>query len=153
MDHIWDLLAREETKTLVLTGLGLAAAFLLRLRAVKAHNLERAVQCVEAAVRATYEEYVRAAKTASPDGKLTPAQRNDALRQALGRASDYARAEGIDLLKHYAANYLPVVVEKVIGDRKAAALPFAPVPWSGLPPAALSDFSETATTAIQKNPR
>jgi len=151
MEHLWDLLAREETKTLLLSAFGLAAAALIRLKAVKERNLERAVQCVEAAVRATYEEYVRAAKAAAPDGKLTPDQRSGALRQAVARATAYARAEGVDLLKHYAAGYLPVVVEKIIGDRKAAAVPF--VPWSGLPPVASSDFSETAATLIPKLPR
>ena len=144
MEHLWDLLAREETKTLVLTGLGLAAAFLLCLKAVKAHNLERAVQCVEAAVRVTYEEYVRAAKDNAPDGKLTPAERQEALRRALDRAREYARAEGVSLFKHYAANYLPVIVEKIIGERKQAGLPFGLAsPWPVLPPVGLSDFSAT----------
>lgn len=144
MDHIWDLLAREETKTLLISILGLVVAAILRLKAVQKYKLERALQCLEAAVRVTYEEYVRAAKAASEDGKLTTDQRQEALRQALDRAGDYARVEGVDLLKYYAIEYLPVIVEKIIGERKAASVPFvSALPLPELPPVSSSAFSET----------
>lgn len=117
----WDLFAIPETHTLVAAVVSLAAALLVRWGWVRKWRLERAVQCLAAGVHETYEEYVREIQKAREDGKLTAAERSCAMALALDKAKRYALNEGIDMLRIYAQEYLPVLVERIIGVQKAAA--------------------------------
>lgn len=126
MEQILEWLSMPEVQTAVLAVTAFGFGLVKRLEAVHRWQLERALACLEAGVRETYAEYVRATKAAHEDGKLTDAEREEALRRALDRARAYAAAEGVDLLKHYAKVYLPVLVEKIVRRNKTeAALPFA----------------------------
>jgi len=103
-----------------------------RIEAVRRWKLGRALECVEAGVRETYEEYVRWTKAATIDGKLTDGERRVARSRAIDCAKEYAISEGVDLLKIYAKEYLPVLVEKIIRRDKAEAAPGLPfVPYAG----------------------
>ena len=133
MNTILDLLARDEVQTIVLSLVSLLAGLLLRWQAVKKWRLEKLVQALEAAVRETYEEYVRQHKLAAADGKLTDEERQAAMRLAITRAREIAARDGIDLLKYYAKEYLPVLVEKIIGKQKSGALGLLPLAVPALP--------------------
>lgn len=109
-----ELLLSEPVSTWLVTALAAAGAWLARWQWIRRWRLERAAQCLEAGVRQTYEEYVRVCKAASDDGKLDSEQRAEAMRRALEAAETYARREGIDLLKQYAKDYLPVLVDRFI---------------------------------------
>ena len=126
---LWSILALPEAKAVILGFISVAAGMLVRWRVVVSWRLERAVQCLAAGVRETYEEYVRAAQKANGDGKLTQEERDHAMRLALEKAKAYALREGVDLAKAYAKEYLPVVVERLIGVQKASGrgLPLAPL--------------------------
>ena len=126
MQYILELLAVPEVQAALVALSAVVFALVKKVEAVRRWRLARAVECVEAGVRETYEEYVRAMKAASIDGKLTDEERAEARRRAIERAKDYAAREGVDLLKVYAKTYLPVLVEKILRrDKAAAALPFA----------------------------
>jgi len=77
-----------------------------------------ALEAVEVGVRDTYEYYVRDLKQAAADGKLTESERLEAQRRALKRATDYAAAQGVVLTKVYTEEYLPVLIERVVGAFK-----------------------------------
>jgi hypothetical protein len=126
METVLTILARPEVAAVLLALVALLFGGLRRLRAVQAWRLRRALECLETGVRETYEEYVRAAKEASADGRLTDAERREAVTRAIEKARAYAAREGIDLLKTYAKEFLPVLVERIVGAQKARA-PFAPL--------------------------
>jgi hypothetical protein len=52
------------------------------------------------------------------DGKLTEAEKNQALALAKATAVDYARRNGVDLLKTVGPELLELLIEKIIGERK-----------------------------------
>ncbi len=124
MAIIMEWLGRAEAQTAVLVLVALVFGLVKRLQAVKRWRLTRVLEYLEAGVRVTYEEYVRAMKEGSLDGKLTDAERREARRRALDRAKQYATEDGIDMLKVYAKEYLPVLVERIITRDKGAILPF-----------------------------
>lgn len=116
----WLLLTLPESETVVAGLIALGGALLVRWNWVRKYRLERAMQCLSSGVRETYEEYVRSVKQASQDGKLTKEEREAAMRLAIEKAKEYARVEGVDLLKIYAEEYLPVLIDRIIGERKAS---------------------------------
>ena len=77
-------------------------------------RLNRAVQALEAAVEQTYRTYVRAIKTARQDGKLTDAERRQARELARQRAIEFARIEGIDVVRELGANYLDLWITRLV---------------------------------------
>lgn len=129
MNTILDLLGRTEVQTAVIAALAFGFGLLKKLEAVEKWKLQTALECLEAGVRDTYEEYVRAIKVASEDGKLEDAERKEAMSRAVAKAKEYAASEGVDMLKVYAKEYLPVLVERIIASRKTS-LPFVSVPGS-----------------------
>ncbi len=126
METLLDILARPDVAGVLLAAAALAFGLLRRWKAVRTWRLRRALECLETGVRETYEEYVRAAKENAEDGRLTDAERREAVSRAIEKARAYAAREGIDLLKQYAREFLPVLVERIIGAQKARA-PFAPL--------------------------
>ena len=142
-DGLWSVLADTQAGAWIAAALGTGVAWLARQAFVRRWRLERALQCLEAGVRQTYEEYVRGVKEASDDGKLSPEQRETATRRALAAARDYARREGIDLLRHYAEAYLPVAVDRIVrrfrSESRLARV--VPSPFGDSSPGEASDAS------------
>lgn len=129
--YIWVILAKPEVVALLVSGLGGLVGILLRNRHVKKWRMERAVEFLAAGVRETYEEYVREVKRANADGKLTESERNTAMEKAIEKGRKYCREHGYDLFKAYAKEFVPVIVERIIGTQKAfgrANIPFPPLP-------------------------
>ena len=81
-------------------------------------RLQRALRCVESAVRQVYEEYVRAIKAASADGTLTDDERRRARELARDRAVAIARTDGIDLVATLGREHLDLWIERVLGRVK-----------------------------------
>lgn len=125
MDTILSLLGNEHILAGVIGVLAIIFAAIKRIQVVKQWQLTRAIECLESGVRETYESYVRVLKNSRADGKLTDAERAFAIKKAVGTAKDYARAQGIDLLKFYGKEYLPVIVDKIVSRSKA---PFTSAP-------------------------
>ncbi len=130
---LWQALASDAALNaciwLTTTGVGLVLGWLKWENSKK----EKVVLFLSAGVRQTYEEFVRHAKQASEDGKLTDDERREAVRQAIEYAVQYARTEGFDLLKAYAKEALPALVDAIVrkikGEAAVAKLPFsAPLP-------------------------
>lgn len=115
----WSFLASPEVVAIIVAVLSSIAGILLRHRFVVKWRLGQAVQCLAAGVRETYEEYVRAVQKSHADGKLTAEERDQAMRMALEKAKAYALNQGFDLAKAYAKEFLPVIVERLIGIQKA----------------------------------
>jgi hypothetical protein len=90
-------------------------------------RLAKACQFVYDATMATYQEYVRAIKTAHADGKLTLEEKNEALQYAYRKAVEIARNQGFDLLKTLGKEAVLALIEKYVGQSKAAAVA-APLP-------------------------
>lgn len=133
MDWLWEFFAKSEIQAGVIALVAMLFGIVKRLNTVKRWQLTRAITALEAGVRVTYEEYVRAIKDASMDGKLTDAERQEAMRRTLDRARQFAAEDGFDLLKLYAKEYLPVLVDKIIFRRKKVTAPFVSLPAPELP--------------------
>ncbi len=87
----------------------------------------KAITVIKNAVTSCYHEYVREIKMASADGKLTIAEKNNALQVAYQKAIAFARTEGFDLLKVFAKDTILRLIEKYVGEVKAQAV-IAPLP-------------------------
>lgn len=124
--YLWSFLAQPEVVSIVLAGIGGLVGLVCRNSSVRKWRLERAAEFLGAGVRETYEEYVRKAQKAREDGKLTIEERDIAMQMAISKAKEYCLQNGFDLLKVYAKEFLPVLVERIIGVQKAygRAAPF-----------------------------
>ena len=87
-------------------------------RRLNSNRFQRALRCVESAVRQVYEEYVRAIKAASADGTLTDDERRRARELARDRAVAIARTGGIDLVATLGREHLDLWVERVLARVK-----------------------------------
>ena len=120
--------------TAILGGLTWLARFIdswLRERtAMKSHAaLEAAYNFAAYGVDYTWKILVSALKDAKAnDGKLTEEEKRQALTMAKGAAIDYARKNGVDLVKNIGPELLELLIEKVIGDRKAGQFIISPLP-------------------------
>lgn len=127
MHTILNALGSEEIMALILGAVGLVFGFVKRWQFVHRWRLQTAFDAIELGVRQTYETYVRLLKKAREDGKLTDAERREAIRRASDYAIDYAKHQGVDLLKVYSKQLLPVLIDRVVIGKKAP-LPFASLP-------------------------
>ena len=84
-------------------------------------NWERALEFLEAGVMRTYQEYVKARKTASADGRLTEDEKREARQMAFTFARSYAAKEGMNIVKELGAEMIPVLIEKTVGGLKREA--------------------------------
>lgn len=121
MDTVLDLLGNENLTAAVLGLIALVFGVVKKIEAAQRWKLQKALEALEAGVRETYVTYVRQIKLAREDGKLTADERSFALQQALAYARRYAAEQGVDLLKFYGKEYLPVLVERIITGKKSAA--------------------------------
>ena len=135
---IWSLLAQPEAGSIIIAAIGGLVGIVCRNRYVRKWRLERASEFLGAGVRETYEEYVRNAQKANADGKLTAEERNIAMQMAISKAKEYCLQNGLDLLKIYAKEFLPVLVERIIGVQKTYG---RAVPFPGLPELEPHSFS------------
>lgn len=114
-----DLILNENLLAVVV-GVGACVfAGLKKMSLVRKLKLDKVVEFIEAGVQITYENYVRVLKNSREDGKLTAAERSYAVNKALEHARTFAAKEGINMLNYYSQEYLPVLVEKIVSERKA----------------------------------
>lgn len=88
-------------------------------RRIRDDRFQRALIALEAAVRTTYDAYVRAIKEAREDGKLTDAERREARRRARNAAIAYGRDEGIDIARELGYATFDLWLERVLKTVKS----------------------------------
>ena len=120
MELLKSLLGSEQILAMAATFIGSAFLWLRQREWVQKHNAEKVVQCIETAVQQTYDEYVRACKEASFDGKLTDEERVEARKLALEKAVAIAKEQGVSLATNFAESYLPTLIEKVVSTAKGS---------------------------------
>lgn len=115
----------SESAVTVLLALGGAAWTLFRssdwLDTRRRARLNRAVRFLENAVVQVYEEYVRAIKEGSADGRLTVAERRRARKLARDRALALARADGVDLLRDLGGDHIDLWIARILRKVKTPA--------------------------------
>lgn len=83
---------------------------------------QQALEALETGVNETYEDFVKHAKKAASDGKLTEAERKEARDLAVQRALGVAKGAGLELLKATAKPILDAWIEKILrkikGEKK-----------------------------------
>ncbi len=89
---------------------------------IKDARVSQACDFVFAGTMTCYQEYVRAAKAAHADGKLTADEKDEALRYAYRKAVEIARTKGVDLVKRLGKEMILAKIEEYVGGSKAAAL-------------------------------
>ena len=107
-------------KALLTVG-GTLFAWLAKMMVAKAGEDQAkkdAILALEAAVSATYEEFVRQTKQATADGKLSDAERKAARNMAITKAKEIATGAGLKLLKSWGAPILESLVEKIVSKMK-----------------------------------
>jgi len=87
----------------------------------KQSKVDKALLALEAGVQTSYEVYVRECKLANEDGKLTTQERANARQRAIDAAKLYASKEGINLVETLGADYITMLVERVVRTNKADA--------------------------------
>lgn len=90
------------------------------LQARKRRRLREALKALEAAVEATYREYVRALKEKNPKGSLTAEEQDAARQYARERAIVIARSRGIDLVKELGADFIDLWTGRIVRKLKNA---------------------------------
>ena len=88
------------------------------LRAHKRRRLLEALKALEAAVEATYGEYVRALKESNPDGRLKPEEQRLARQYAREKAVMFARRRGINLLRELGPDYVDLWTSRMVRKLK-----------------------------------
>ena len=106
---------------LVSLVIGLLWAYVKRWEKLKDSEYQKALDCIAAGAQASYDEYVREIKKASADGSLTNEERKIARDVAVQRAIQYARDNGIDLVRTVGANLIPMFLERYILKMKGAS--------------------------------
>lgn len=84
----------------------------------KGRRLAIAVQALEAAVEATYRNYVRHLKQNREGGKLSEAEAEEARRRAQETATILSREEGVDLVATLGADYLDLWINRLVRKMK-----------------------------------
>ena len=121
---MWSLLGSEAASTLLMWLLNIGGAALLSWLGVKGWRnakTEYVVKFLSVAVQNTYTTYVRAIK--AEGGKLTEAQKNEALKLAVDYAMALAKKEGVDMMKYVAKDSLPLLVNWIIAKMKRGDAP------------------------------
>ena len=114
---IWTLLASE------VVAIVAGWAFMQIAGRIRDERTAAAVTAIKDAVSACYQEYVREIKAARADGRLTLEEKNEALNRAYRAAMEYARSEGVDLLKVFAKATVLRLIEHYVGESKLRAVP------------------------------
>ncbi|MCD8352244.1 MAG: hypothetical protein LUC93_16700 [Planctomycetaceae bacterium] len=144
----WRFLAADGVASLWLwvttTGVGLLVGWLKWQGSRK----ERALLCLAAGVRETYEHYVRGIKQSSADGKLTEAEREEAVRQAIAHAKQYAATEGFDLLKVMAKELIPLWVDEIVRRFKREGTAASPLALANSSQPPLPDLSPSLSSGM-----
>lgn len=120
---IVDILQSEATLTAGVTVLGAFWTLFKSgdwLQARRRRRLREALKALEAAVEATYREYVCAWKEKNPNGSLTPEEQAAARQYARERAVAIARARGIDLMRELGAEYIDLWTGRIVRKLKGA---------------------------------
>lgn len=134
----WSLLASDAASNLWRWVTTAGVAVLIGWFKLQGTRKERAILCLAQGVKETGDAWVRSAKKKSEDGKLTEEERRQANQEAIGAAIGYAKAEGFNLLKVFAKDSLPALVDSIVRRRKvesaASKLPLAEAPLSDLVP-------------------
>lgn len=98
--------------------------------------LMQGYQFVAHGVNAVFEGTVRKLKEAQDSGKWNDEKKLQVKNEAISIAKQYARQHGFDLIKKVGAGTVDLLVEQVIGDRKAGR--FVVGPLADLPPSRIS---------------
>lgn len=109
---IWSILASE------LVALIAGWVYLRIADRLRGSRYLVALTAIKDAVAECYHEYVRAIKSARSDGKLTVEEKNAALNRAFITATEYARANGVNLLKIFAKETVLSLIEKYVREAK-----------------------------------
>jgi hypothetical protein len=100
--------------TFAFTALGAYLTKLARDKGIK----EEAVEAVSAAVTKTYHEFVKEAKDAWEDGKLTDEEKKHARQLAYNSAMEIAKGPVKDYLLNHGKDWIMDKVEDVISAKK-----------------------------------
>lgn len=122
MEKVIEFLSNEQVLT-ILVQIIVGIYMLLKAKyflfdGPKEKKLKKAIELGETAIQEFYYETVRAAKAAKADGKLTPEEIKDFQKQAIEKWKDKASDEGINIAKLVGSQYLPVLLDKIIGKLK-----------------------------------
>lgn len=128
---IWSLLASDAVWNALWSLLAAAAGAVLGWLKWQGTRKEKAFWCIYNGVKNTGDVWVRIIKKAREDGKLTEEERKQANRDAIDYAIQVAKSQGFDLLKVYAKESLPAIVDYVLRlIKKESAESKSPLPMS-----------------------
>jgi len=136
MQTVLDLLARPEAQTIVIAVIAFVVGLVKKLATVKKYKLGVGIEALQVGVLTTYDIMVRGLKAGREDGKLTDEERALVRANAIQVAVEYAKDKGMDLVKFYGKELLPVLIEKIVASSKtgkAAAKALAPFSGPELP--------------------
>ncbi len=126
---IWTLLAGDAVYKIWLWLISFAASGLVGWLKWQGTRKEKAVFCLMEGVKEVGDAWVRAIKLAREDGKLTEEERRRANQEAIDFAIAYAERQGIDILKFFAEETLPAIIDYLVRKLKGeSALSKFPLP-------------------------
>ena len=104
---------------LIIAGVALVLGWIKGKGWLKAEFLEQFKTDVSAVVNEVYQEYVKARKLASEDGKLTEDEKKEARRLALEKLKAIGAAKGKDYAKSWLIPVALDLIEKFVTQKKA----------------------------------
>lgn len=113
-----DRLLNPEVLALIGAVLALIWGFIKAKDVIKNKTVQIALEGLELGVEEAWQTYVKALKAANEDGKLTDEERKNARELAISVAKEYCKTKGVDLLKAFAKEYIPVIIKKLVDQRK-----------------------------------
>lgn len=130
---LWTIIASDAVSRLILSALGIIVTAFIGRAGWKETQKEKAVYCILEGIKNIGDSWVRKVKKSREDGKLTEDERLRANKEAIDEAIGLARTQGFDLLKVFAKESLPVIVDMLLRrtkkDSAIAKLPLSlPLP-------------------------
>ncbi len=118
METLISILGNPEVITVIFSIIGIIIAYFKIGKKLADKKYGKAIMIVRDSVMEVYHEYVQELKTASEDGTLTFDEKKEAMNRAIQKIRISGLALGIDVIKALGTEYLPGIVELILGNIK-----------------------------------
>lgn len=111
-------LALENLPAIIIAIVSIVGGIAVKKKWIKQEHFDKLNQDTQVVVQEVYEEYVKAKKKASKNGKLSEEQKKEAREMAVAKLKELGKAKGIDYAKEYGIPFILALVERMVHRNK-----------------------------------